>query len=241
MSMSALAKPAISANAILTAPLGLGAVGAAVFTQGIGAAILTAPVSLAAVGAALAGIGQGLGLFATVDYSYLFDATRGGGASGNILLASGRARTNTSATLDDFLTSMLYWPSIRTVMVADDAIEAVREFLLAANPTAIGLLFSALASPSMEERRWVLIELLGEMGTSVDVDVRFRHLQVSLASTNAGDRSAAASALGSIWHPLALSILEKQLARENNSIVKAVIEANMRVVEQNGSAAKTVA
>jgi hypothetical protein len=160
---------------------------------------------------------------------------------GNVFFPSAGDGANTLSAVHEILTSMRYLPAIRDVIAAEDAGEAIFEFLSSAAPAAIVHLSDALQSPAMEAKRWEFLELLGDVGTPDTLDVRLRHLQVALASADGGDRSAAASAIGAIDHPLAPSILAGQLACESNSIVKALLEAKLRVIHQNGSTVKTAA
>jgi hypothetical protein len=159
----------------------------------------------------------------------------------NILVRGTTGDADTSSPINSTLARIRYRPAIDRVMEASNFGEAVSEFLSSATAGAIADLSAELLPPSLEEKRWEFLERLGEGGTPNNLDARFQRLLVALASGDAGDRSAAASAIGAIGHPLARAALAASLPNENNLIVKAVLEAKLRVIGRNGSTIKTAA
>lgn len=151
------------------------------------------------------------------------------------------ADTDTTSAVHEVLTSLRYLPAIRSVIEAEDASGSIRDFLSSASSSAIAHLSNALRDPAREERRWEFLELLGDAGTADNLEMRFDLLRTALSSLEAGDRAAAASAIGDIGHPQAFTTLKEQLAREANSVVRALLEAKLRVVAQNASVIKTAA
>ncbi len=62
---------------------------------------------------------------------------------GNTFFPSAGDGANTLSAVQDILTSMRYLPAIRNVIAAEDAGEAIFEFLSSASSTAIAHLYDA--------------------------------------------------------------------------------------------------
>jgi hypothetical protein len=124
---------------------------------------------------------------------------------------------------------------------ADEAEILVRTY----GASAIQELNRALSLGEHTDARRTFVALLGELDHPLTRPERWRTIASYLASQLAGDRVAAASALGRMGGAPSLSTLRHRLTMEKNKTVRAMIEAQVRslsrTAEHDGSPAASSA
>jgi hypothetical protein len=95
--------------------------------------------------------------------------------------------------------------------------------------------------PALEPWGWVFLTALGNSrDPSIDVAAQ-RVLFGEIASSSAGRRAAAVSAIGAFPTPSTLVTFEQRAAIETNRIVLATLQAHIRVLKGHGISTKTAA
>jgi hypothetical protein len=126
-------------------------------------------------------------------------------------------------------------PNVLILEEEADLSDYLHEVTAKYGPEGILSLVDLFVGTEHNERRRELIGLLGEERSPATHQVRRQILLELLEGELAGDRLAAASALGRLADPSALPTLRNQAEREASRIAKSVMVANIQALEQHAA------
>jgi hypothetical protein len=136
-------------------------------------------------------------------------------------------------TMDSPLTGLTINPSTLFPVEEEADLEAyLQEFTERYGPLGISMLLNAFSAGEHADRRRELIRLIGEERNPATYQVRRQNLLEFIEAELAGDRLAAASALGRLGDPSTLPALRNRAERENSRIAKSVMLANIEVLQK---------
>jgi hypothetical protein len=113
-------------------------------------------------------------------------------------------------------------------------------FVAQRGASAIEAFTTALSAEDFDNLRWQLANILAEDRNPQTQLARRNLLLEMLGSRNAGDRAAAASAIGIMGDRTLVGTLKDISARETSKLVRSIIAANIRSLQGNDTVAATV-